>query len=299
MASIQHHFFKFALSNISGSWNRKCENIHTLRKVLDVSSHLLYMPAHVKSNIVKIAHISGEWLKSKEGDEKRVILYFHGGGYSVGSLQTHRTLAARLAKATNSQSLIIDYRLAPEYPFPAALEDAITAYDWLLDQGFLPENIVFAGDSAGGGLCLACQIKLRETQKNLPVACVCMSPWIDLTESNEDAFQYQSQDPIVPIHELSKWVHLYADKTPASHPLISPFYANLSGLAPLFIQASTTEILTEQAIRLEQKVLKEGGKVILDLWPDMLHVWQVMWQYLPEGEEAIQRIAKFILQHWK
>lgn len=283
---------------MSKPWKEKHESVEALRKMLDLSAKMLYMPSGIEQEKLQISHIPALWLRPELAAAEKVILYLHGGGYSVGSIKTHRAAASRLAQVSESHSLIIDYRLAPEFPFPAALEDAVLAYRYLLEQGYMSHQIILAGDSAGGGLCLALQLSLREMKLPLPAASVCFSPWADLTQLSETAHRLGKNDPIVPLEELPDWALLYAGETSTAHPMISPLLGDLSALPPVLIQASDAEVLTHQAIRLAEALTKAEVEVELDLWPDMLHVWQVMWQFVPEGESALKKAALFMQNQW-
>lgn len=298
MASIQHHLLKFTLTNMNNTWRQKHQSIRALRRTLETSSLMLYLPPGVDAQPFKVRHMPAEWLTSRGQTHDKVMLYLHGGGYAVGSIQTHRALAARLAEQAGCRCLIIDYRLAPEHPFPAALEDAVEAYVWLLEQGMDARNIIMAGDSAGGGLCLASQLLLRQMHMPLPAATVCFSPWVDLTRISESAQKEAMNDPIVPLEELMDWVDMYANGTSFAYPMISPLFADMQGFPPVFIQASTTEVFTDQAVRLAKHLKECSVPHELHLWPDMLHVWQVMWQFIPEGDAAIDQAAAFMKKQW-
>jgi acetyl esterase/lipase len=266
--------------------------IKTLRGQLDWSSRLLFAPLSVRVRPVRIGELAGEWLLPEQGETPTVILYLHGGGYAIGSLATHRGLVGKLAEETGLAALHIDYRLAPEHPFPAALEDAVHAYQWLLAQN---HQVILAGDSAGGGLCMALQLALRQLNLPMPLACVCFSPWVDLTFSGESAHIQADMDPIVRPQEVGPWGEAYAGTHDITHPMISPlFTTNFQGLAPLLIQASTTEVLTDDARRLAANIEQQGGKVQLELYPELLHVWQLFWRFIPEANEAIQAASHFI-----
>lgn len=294
MPSFSHQFFYRSALLLRKGLDMRISNVPFLRTLADSSSLGLGASWNVTVKPVKVSGINSEWLVPKAAEPGRVLLYLHGGGYAVGSLRTHRALVSRLAYQNNLRALHIDYRLAPEHPFPAALEDSIHAYYWLVDQGYDPKQIVIAGDSAGGGLAMAMLLMLKELGRPLPSACVCLSPWVDLTLSGASVQTFAKADPIVPVPELVDWAKAYAGSYSITHPMLSPLLGDLSGLPPILIQASTREVLTDDAVRLHQKILEAGGDVTLQLYPDMLHVWQIMWRYVPESREALKDIHRFL-----
>ncbi len=226
-----------------------------------------------------------------QASKKGVILYLHGGAYALGSVAVHREFLGRLAIACQIKVLAIDYRLAPEHPFPAALEDTLSAYHWLLSQGYDPATTVVAGDSAGGGLALATLLSLRDSKASLPACAVCLSPWLNLTCISETS--NNNNDPILNPAVLSVFARYYAGETDAANPLISPFYADLQGLPPLLIQAGTNEILIDEIEQFSEKARQAGVEIVLDRWPGLFHVFQII-PILPETKLSIEKIAKFI-----
>lgn len=248
----------------------------------------------IRRERVTAGGVPAEWVVAPGAAEDRVILYLHGGGYCIGSINTHRDLAARLSRSAQAKVLIIDYRLAPEHPFPAAVEDAVAAYRWLLTSGVVPARTVIAGDSAGGGLTVAALVYLRYTGARLPAAGVCLSPWVDLEGIGPSMTSRAAADPIVQRHLLLMMARAYlADADPAS-PLAAPLYADLSGLPPLLIQVGEAETLLDDATRLAARARAAGVAVTLEIWPEMIHVWQMFAAILPEGQQAIERIGEFI-----
>jgi acetyl esterase/lipase len=240
--------------------------------------------------------VPAEWVVAPGADARRVILYLHGGGYTIGSINTHRELAARLSRAAAARVLVIDYRLAPEHPHPAAVDDATAAYRWLLANGVDPARIVVAGDSAGGGLTVATLVALRDAHTPLPAAGVCLSPWVDLEGSGESMTTKAAVDPMVQRDGLLKMAAAYLAGQDARTPLAAPLYANLSGLPPLLIQVGTAETLLDDSTRLAERARKAGVNVTLDPWEDMIHVFQAFATYLPEARQAIDRIGEFVKQ---
>jgi monoterpene epsilon-lactone hydrolase len=237
--------------------------------------------------------VSGEWVYATGFDPERVILYLHGGGYISGSPQTYRMLIAQIARAADARVLAPDYRLAPEHPYPAALEDVQTAYFWLLEQGVAPENIVVAGDSAGGGLTIALMLTLRETGAPLPAGGVCLSPWFDLALEGESLRANAGMDYLNE-HMIRAAVQMYSKDHDARDPLISPLYADLQGLPPLLIQSGTVDMLIDDAKRFAQRAKAAGVTVELELAENMVHVFQFFYLVSPEARQAIKHIGRFV-----
>ena len=222
-----------------------------------------------------------------------VILYLHGGAYALGSVNAHREFLARLTKVIGKRILAIDYRLAPEHPHPAALEDAVAAYRWLLEQGIAPAQIIIAGDSAGGGLTLAALLAVRDEGQPLPAGAVCISPWVDLALAGDSMQEKADVELVLDRDSLAMFAALYAGDEPLTNPLISPLYADLAGLPPLLIQAGTDEILLDDATRFAQKAEAAGVEVKLSVWQGMFHVFH-MFPFFAETAEAVAQIAEFV-----
>jgi len=227
-----------------------------------------------------------------ESSKKGIILYLHGGAFALGSVKVHREFLTRLVKACQIKVLAIDYRLAPEHPFPAALEDSLTAYHWLISQGYDPLNIVIAGDSAGGGLVIGTLISLRDHKIPLPVCAVCISPWLNLSYTCEN--NNNNNDPILNPAILRIFSSYYAGHTDATNPLISPIFANLLGLPPMLIQVGTNEILLDEVRQFHEKALLAGIDIVLDCWQGLFHVFQII-PVIPETKLSIEKIGKFIV----
>jgi acetyl esterase/lipase len=233
-----------------------------------------------------------EWVRAQRRPSQPVVVYMHGGGYSLGSTRSHRHLAAAIGYAANAAVLSLDYRRAPESPFPAAVEDATAATRWLLSQTEAP--IILAGDSAGGGLVVATMIALRDASLQLPAAGVCLSPWLDLTCTADALTRLADRDPLLSRAELERMATAYLRDTDAREPLASPAFAALAGLPPLLIQVGGEEILLDDARKLASGACAQGVEVTLDEWPNMIHVWQWYFPILTEGRQAIADIAAFI-----
>ncbi len=247
----------------------------------------------VKFRRVDVGGVPGEWITTPESKEDRLLYYLHGGGYVLGSVNTHREMVSRLARAMGARALAIDYRLAPEHPFPAAVSDATTGYRWLLAEGVSPSGIVIAGDSAGGGLAIACQVALRDAEAPMPAAAVCLSPWADMECVGESMAELAGKGGIDPVG-IVEMAKAYVGEADAREPLASPIHADLTGLPPLLIQVSKAEELYSDAMRLAERAQACGVETEVEPWEDMTHVWQSMAALIPEGREAIEDVGRFV-----
>lgn len=232
------------------------------------------------------------WIRPEGSRADRVILYVHGGAYILGSPQTHLELTYRLAKNANVHALSVDYRLVPENPFPACVDDVLAAYKYLLTEGFSPQNIAIAGDSAGGGITLLTAQRLRDEGLPAPGCLVCFSPWTDFTGSGESVLKNANFDAMVDgrlLPVLSKLILQGRDPLASS-----PLFADLANLPPLFLQAATCEVLYDDSRRLAENYAKAGSSVVYEPWEGMTHVFQAFPTYVPEAIEAVERAAAFI-----
>lgn len=275
---------------------RKPKTLEEYRRRLDEIAKRIPVTPGVKVDSTMIKGCYAEWLipLSRKFHDASTIFYLHGGGYSAGSTITHRALGASIAKKSGVRVLLLEYRLAPEHPFPAALEDAVATYQWLLEQGCPPERIAFAGDSAGAGLCIATTLYLRDHNLPLPKAIACISPWVDLLHSGESHKQNAAIDPLLVTSDAEEVALYYTDAENLRNPLISPIYANLQGLPPVLIQVGSEEILLDDAKTLAQKIKEVGGEIELKIWEGMWHVWHIAGMVLPESEKALEEIAGFL-----
>jgi monoterpene epsilon-lactone hydrolase len=253
------------------------------------------VPADVICEKVSASGVNAEWISAPGASADRVILYLHGGGYVVGSINTHRAMVSRIARASNARALAIDYRLAPEHPFPAAVEDTIAAYRWLLAQGYKPGRIVIAGDSAGGGLAIVALLAIRDARLPMPACAVPISPWTDLEGTGESVRTRAAKDVMVTQENLAHSAKQYYGTHDPKDPLVSPVHANFRGLPPMLIHVGDAEILLDDATRVAASAKAAGVDVELEVWDDMPHVWHVFAKLLPEGQQAIDKIGKFIL----
>ncbi|MBT4266429.1 MAG: alpha/beta hydrolase [Deltaproteobacteria bacterium] len=242
--------------------------------------------------------VSVEWQTVPGADEDRVLLYLHGGGWLLGSPNDRRLLTTALGRETGMRILSVDYRMAPEHPHPAPLEDCTAVYQWLLSEGIKSENIFIGGDSAGGHLTLTTMINLRTQGISLPAGGILIAPATDLALSDPRYFQNGETDPVLADVGLFWWLLSFLSGADTRDPLVSPLYDTLEGLPPLLFQVSSSEMLYSDSIRCAEKAEKAGGDVILQTWEDTLHVFQAFGLFdLPEARDAITKIGNFVSDH--
>ena len=256
------------------------------------------VPAEAQITAAELGGVPGEWVEMPGADAQRAVLYLHGGGYVLGSPQTHHALTTKLAQSAGARLFSLDYRLAPEHPFPAAVEDAAAAYHALLDAGFDASQVAVSGDSAGGGLTMALLLKLRDEGAPLPAAAAPISPWVDLTGDAESLTTLAERDPIVQRDGLLRLAGWYLNGADPRTPLASPLFADLSGLPPLLIQVGSDETLLDDSRNLHKNAEAAGVQSKLEIWDDMIHVWHAFHFMLPEGARALETIGAFFKGHW-
>jgi len=262
------------------------------REGMEVMQGGLPLPEDLHLEDVTVGGRPAQWVRVTGAREDRTILYLHGGGYVMGSLNTHRELMARLSRSTQARVLGLDYRLAPEDPFPAAVDDAEAAYRWLLEQGAPAAAILIAGDSAGGGLAVATLLRVRDAALPLPAGAVLFSPWTDLTASGESIQTRADTDPMIAPDGIRETAALYHGASDPRDPFVSPLFADLTGLPPLLVQAGDDEILLDDATRLAANAARDGVSAELQIWPGAFHVFQAI-PSLPEASEALERVGEF------
>lgn len=272
-------------------------SIEEIREFMEAGFSQVPLTGEIRCEPVDAGGVAAEFITAPESVEKRVIYYLHGGGYLMGSINTHREMASRLARAAKARVLLIDYRLAPENPFPAAVEDSLAGYRWLLSNGVEPGRMVISGESAGGGLTMATLVTLRDEGLSLPAAAVPISPWVDMEVTGESMVTRAELDPLLDRDILLKMANAYLGETEPRTPLASPIYANLTGLPPLLIMAGTSEVLYDDATRLAKKADADGVSVVFEPWEEMIHMWHLLAAMLPEGQQAINRIGEFVIEH--
>jgi epsilon-lactone hydrolase len=264
------------------------------QRIDSAARRAIRLPRGVSSQVVSANGVPADLLIPANAVSGRAILYLHGGAYVICSPATHRGLAGNIALASQAHLLLIDYRLAPENPFPAALHDALAGYNWLLERKFLPGHIAIVGDSAGGGLALATCLALREENVPLPAALALLSPWTDLTFSGSSIQTRANRDPILQMSDPHWMTTAYAGNLPLTHPSISPLFADLHGFPPTLVQVGSEEILLDDSVRLDEKARQAGVTISLEVWEGMWHVFQAFAPYLPESQQAISRIGEFL-----
>lgn len=269
-------------------------DVAAMRAGMDAATAGFVAPVDVRFEPVDAGGVPAEWTSAPGAREDRAVVYLHGGAYCLGGIATHRGLAARLSRLARVRVLNVDYRLAPEHPHPAAVDDAAAAVRFAVASGFAPSRTAVAGDSAGGGLALATLLALRDAGLELPAAGVCISPWTDLAGSGESMRTRAAQDPLVDAETLARMAAHYLAGGDPRTPLASPLFADLRGLPPLLVHVGTAEILLDDATRLAERARDAGVDVQLEVWDEMIHVWHAFADLLPEGEQALQGIADFL-----
>lgn len=270
-------------------------NVVKLRKKLDhAADRYLRRPKKVNYQSYDLDGMLSEWIRPDGADPKKVLYYLHGGAYAICSLKTHRRLIANIAKQAGVVAFAVEYRMAPEHVYPAALDDAIKGYQYLLDEGFAPEHITIAGDSAGGGLTAATLLKIRELGLPQPATGVLLSPWADLEGIGESNIKFDVKTSVINNPALIFHGQIYAGDADLRDPYISPIYADYTGIAPLYVVASRHELIYDDSVRLVEKADKDGVVVTFDTYPHVMHVWQTFDMLLPEARQSIKEIGNYI-----
>ena len=254
------------------------------------------IPEGITVKAQRIEGINAEWLIPQGSDPTKVILYVHGGGYVSGSCNDHRGIVSKFAKNTGVTNLLFEYRLAPEHPFPAGLNDSVKVYQWLMDSDFKPENILVAGESAGGGLCLALLLALKERNIALPVAAVSISPWTDLTCSS-DSYRTKNKVSLAPLNSWTVFSKYYVGDNTATNPLISPLFGDLKGLTPILLNSGTDDELYDDGEKFYLKAKSAGVDITFRAGTRMVHCYPLLAPMFPEATEAMNEIIAFIQRH--
>lgn len=292
MQSVQSLAVKAVINSFRKSLFVHKTESNTVRVGFERASHITKFPRFVTKEIVQYAGLNAAWFIPDNYGKSKTILYLHGGGYVMGSVNTHRALIGRIARASGYKALAVDYRKAPENPYPAAIEDAVNTYKQMVRDGY--ENIFLMGDSAGGGLVLALLQIIRKEKLQKAAGCVLLSPWTDLTLSGDSMQTKKDVDPMAQPHLVEIFAkRYYADNDP-KNPLISPLFADLKGFPPTYIQVGDNETLLDDSTRIARKMNDSGVKVKLDIFPKMMHVWQYFGGILPEANKAIEQIGEFV-----
>jgi len=281
------------LKLIKNQFNLKEDDLGKIRQNFDEFYLSFSSRGPLKLMEEKDAPLPSYWIVTPQSSYKKVILFFHGGGFNMGSTHGHQDLCQRLSKYTGFSVFSVDYRLAPEHPFPAAVEDCLLSYLWLLDEGFQARDLVISGISAGGNLTLATLLALKKMEENMPLCAVCMSPAVDLTF------------PIVYNHlkDVNDWINherldkvreLYLQGQNPKNPLASPIYGDLEGLPPLLLQAGSRELLLCDINRFRDLAVEKEVQVNLEIWQDMFHCWQMFYSHLPGADGSMRSIGEFV-----
>lgn len=265
-----------------------------LREVYDQAGLSVPVPEGVAIEPASAGGVPGIWAKPAGARDGAAMLYLHGGGYIIGSTNSHRHMVAAIAKAAAVNVLALDYRLGPESAFPAALEDAIAGYQHLLGLGIPASQLTIGGDSAGGGLTIAVLLALRDRSIPLPAAAVCLSPWVDLTATAGTYTTKAAVDPICNLKQITDMANGYLQGQDAKAPYASPLFADLQGLPPLLVHVGTEEVLLDDSLQFTGRARQAGVNVTLEVWDEMIHVWHFFFAALREGREAIEGIGKFV-----
>lgn len=296
MASLSAWVLQFVTrQSVKRVLNAERFNLRAVRRAM---STRLTMPAALpRGTRVQMSHdaaLPGEWIIPRAVQRTGVILFMHGGGYLAGSPRTHRSCTAWLAHRAGMRLYSLDYRLAPEHPYPAALDDAVRAFRALVASGTAPGQIVLAGDSAGAGLALATMLRLRAERETLPAAAALLCPLTDLTGSGESLVTNAEREALLGLRHRDHAMRCYAGETPLDHPLLSPLFAELRGLPPLLVQASRDEVLWDDARRFVERARAAGVSVEFDAEEGLMHDWQLTVPFTPEARRSVQRLGTWI-----
>jgi epsilon-lactone hydrolase len=304
MASFKSRMFNFVLRNrhlLQGKFKKEAfdfnTSIYDFRELCEKgATRFASMPKEITAEQQVIEGIKSDWLIPEGSDKSKVIMYVHGGGYVSGSCNDHRSIVAKFAKNTGFRTLLFEYRLAPENPFPAGIDDSVKVYQWLLSLGLKPENILIAGESAGGGLCLAILLALKDRNIALPVAAVAISPWTDLTCSS-DSYRTKNKVSLAPLNSWTVFSRYYVGDNEATNPLISPLFGDLNGLPPILINSGVDDELFEDGEKFYLKAKNAGVDIKFTAGIGMVHCYPLLAPMFKEATEAMDEIVNFIRQH--
>jgi acetyl esterase/lipase len=272
----------------------RASEIAQMRRDADERAKAFRLPSDVTAQKVSANGVPAEWTSTPAADPSSAILYLHGGGYVICSLESHRHLVAEVGRAAGTRTLAIDYRLAPEHPFPAPVEDTVAAYRFLLDSGLKPNRISLAGDSAGGGLVVGALLAIREAGLPLPACGWCISPWVDMEALGQSFVDRAATDPTVQKETILMMAQWYLGGANPRHPHAAPIYGDLHGLPPLLIQVGAVETLLDDSIALARAAGIADVPVDLQIWPEMIHIWHIFFPMLSAGRRAIAAGGTFV-----
>lgn len=294
MTSLRAKFVRRTTRALFNTIDAEKADVHAMRKTWHSAANVLWTPRQVTIEQDNVHGLNAEWLTPKGCPDDKLLLYLHGGAYVMGNCATHRQMVSYIAKYSGIKALLPEYRLAPEHPFPAAVDDAVGLYRSLLANGYSASNIVIAGDSAGGGLTVATMLSLRDAHIPLPAAACLLSPWLDLAATGESMTTRAKKDPWFQPEDMSIVAAYYCRPDQIRNPLVSPVYTDLSGLPPLYIQVGEDEILLSDSTRAAEKVKAAGGEVEIEIWPGMWHVFQAFLHQVPESKKAVKKIGAYV-----
>ncbi len=293
MKNKNSHILSAILKHLKARPTFDSIGIDQYRNVLEKGASAFKTDPTVTAESFCVGPINAMWLVPDNDDNTRIVFYVHGGGYVAGSINSHKDLASKIAKSSGAKTLIFDYRLAPEHPFPAGLNDVKIMYDWAFKNYNQTHTISVVADSAGAGLALAMLTSINLNEIALPASVVLISPWIDLTCINDSHIINQDNDPMLDSTILKKTAKMYTDKL-LTDPQVSPIYNDFIEFCPTLIQTGENEILLDDSKYLAKKMKEANVEISLEIWGDMFHVWHYFARYLKEGRQAISRIGKFI-----
>ena len=291
MASPEYHRIRDIIASRLVHSDRPI-NVEKFRANQDATARAL--PNQVVGSMVDAAGVPAEMQKPDGATDENLIVYFHGGGYVGGSIASHRNLTGHLALHSGCRVLSVEYRLAPEHPHPAAVEDAVTSYKWAVAQGYEPGKIALAGDSAGGGLTAACLLALRDQDIQPPAAAMMISPWLDMGFTGKSMVANEGHDSSISAMGMPRIRELFLGDAPINDPLASPLDADLEGLPPLLIQVGDEEVLLSDSQRFAERANDAGVHVELRVWPEMFHVWHACVGLFQEAADAIDEMVEFV-----
>tara|TARA_B100000963_G_scaffold145208_1_gene126480 strand:+ start:156 stop:1049 length:894 start_codon:yes stop_codon:yes gene_type:complete len=269
------------------------KTIDQLRKETETAGSLIPLPKNIKYKKVIAGNVNAEWITCGEINENKIFMFMHGGGYYRGSVASSRATVARISAEAKVKCLSLEYRLAPENPFPAAIDDAYSAYEWLINEGISPKQIIVSGQSAGGGLCLALLLKIKENKIPQPLGAVALSPWTDLSQSGKTMIKNEKIDPVISKKYLDRFAKLYFPDLKNMSYLASPIIGELSGLPDLLIQVGSAETMLDDSRRFFKKAKEAKVNVKIEIWKDMFHGWHGSAHILNDAKDSIKSIARF------
>ncbi len=269
------------------------KTIDQLRKETENAGSLIPLPKNTKYKSVVAGNVNAEWITCGEVNENRIFMFMHGGGYYRGSIAASRATVARISAEAKVKCLSINYRLAPEHPFPAAIDDTYFTYEWLINEGISPEHIIVSGQSAGGGLCLSLLLKIKDNNFYQPKGAIALSPWTDLSQTGKTMVTNEKFDPVISKQYLDRFAKLYFPNSYNMSYLASPIIGELSGLPDMLIQVGSAETMLDDSKRFFEKAKKANVNAKLEIWEDMFHGWHSNAHILKDAEDAIISIGKF------